>query len=86
MSVSVAVSAVAGLILLNRGFGYVGVPLGPVPLLVGELTIAATLLLLPHPKVLPTFVRDPMCLWLGLWFLYGGAIRAAAGLSADLSG
>lgn len=74
LGAALVLSTVAGFVLLNRGFGYIGVSVGPAPLLVGELTIAAALLLLPHGRVLPQFARDPMAAWLALWFLWGGLV------------
>jgi hypothetical protein len=64
-------SAVLGFVLLNRGFGYVGLPIGRMPLLVGEIAILIAVATMPHRRVLRRLRKDPMILWLGLWLTYG---------------
>ena len=72
-------------ILLNRGFGYVGVMLGTAPLLMGELTTAAALTLLPHRRVLAKIRREGVFVLMILWMAYGTLIVMASAPSLSVN-
>jgi len=68
---------VAGYIVLNRGWSYVGIPLGPVPLYLGEITIVlGGISLLTKLSERPKPVRRTAAVWLIPMVIVGGVHMA----------
>jgi hypothetical protein len=71
---AVAAFLIVGYVVLGRGFAYNRLPVGDLPLYVGELALIACLLLLPHRVMLRPYLREPVAQVLLAWMLLGAAL------------
>jgi hypothetical protein len=70
----VAVGLLVGFIVLSRGFAYSQLPLGELPIYVGEIGLAICLATLPHRQALPQMLRHPATWCLATWMALGAAL------------
>jgi hypothetical protein len=67
-----------GYIVLTRGFAYISLPAGGVPLFVGELVLLVCLAAIPHGRTLGGFLALPSTRWLLAWLVLGVAWLVAS--------
>lgn len=68
------VALLAGFIVLSRGFAYTQLPLGALPIYVGEIGLAICLVTLPHRVAMPAMLRHPLTWALTAWMALGAAL------------
>jgi hypothetical protein len=69
-----AAGLLLGFIVLSRGFAYSQLPLGALPIYVGEIGLVICLATLPHRQALPEMLRHPLTWGLAAWMALGAAL------------